>query len=115
MPNNDFDLFLTVNEVKVSQLEKNSNSICGAAYCTYIYIYQVSNRYVKTCRKSPKKLKNSRTHRNNGQNSEYRTFAKNGTYVKQYTVGYRCTKFEGYILIYEVAYGGFHDSVSLET
>ena len=40
-------------------------------------------------------------HKNNRQNSEDNIFTQNGTYVKKYTAGHLCTKFEEFILIYE--------------
>ena len=48
-------------------------------------------------------------HKNNRQNSENNIFTKNGTYVKKYTAGHLCTKFEEFILIYEamIAKNGF--------
>ena len=40
-------------------------------------------------------------HRSNCQNSENKILQKKGMYVKKYAAGHLCTKFEGFILIYE--------------
>ena len=41
-------------------------------------------------------------HKNNRQNSENNIFTQNGTYDEKYTAGHLFTKFEEFILIYEV-------------
>ena len=60
-------------------------------------------------KKSPENFEKSKTHKNNRQNSENDIFTKNGNYVKRYTAGHLCTKFEEFILIYEamIAKNGF--------
>ena len=50
--------------------------------------------------KSPENFAQSKTRKNNRQNSENMNFAKNGTYVEKYTAGHLRTKFEEFILIY---------------
>ena len=94
-----FDLFLAVKKVKVSRLEWNSTRLVSLpTRC----IYQVWNRYIKTCRKKLGKLrKNPKHNKYNRQNSNYIFFAKIGTYVEQYRAGHLCTKFERFILICE--------------
>ena len=57
---------------------------------------------LKHVEKSPKNFEKSKTHKNNCLNSENRIWGnKNGTYAEKYTEGHQCTKFEGFILIYE--------------
>ena len=55
----------------------------------------------KHVEKKPGKLWKIQKHKNNRQNSENIIFTKNLTYVKRYTAGHLCTKFEEFILIYE--------------
>ena len=64
-------------------------------------IYQVSNWYLKICRKKARKtFKKSKTRKNNCQNSKNNIFTKNVTYAEKYTAGHMCTKFEEFILIF---------------
>ena len=78
--------------------ENRTRSVALPTRC----IHQVSNRYLKTCRKNSRETsKNSKRAKNNRQNSENKIFTENGTYVRKYTAGHLCTKFEGFILIYE--------------
>ena len=55
----------------------------------------------KHVRKSPENFEKFKTRKDNRQHFEKLFFAKNGTYVKQYTVGHLCIKFEEFILIHE--------------
>ena len=48
----------------------------------------------KHVEKSPENFAKSNTRKNNRQNSENTIFAKNGTYVEQYTAGHLHTKFD---------------------
>ena len=66
-------------------------------------IYQISNRYLKICKKNPGKVfENPKRAKTITKTPIDKIFAKNRTYVDKYTEGYVCTKFEGLILIYEV-------------
>ena len=77
----------------MARLEWNSNLTCN----THVYA-KFQTDISKHVEKSPEK---SKMHKNNRQNSENNIFTKNGTYVKKYTAGHLCTKFEEFILIYE--------------
>ena len=59
------------------------------------------NDISKHVEKKPGKLRKIQDAQKNRQNSENTIFAKNGTYVKKYTVGHLQTKFEEFILIYK--------------
>ena len=55
----------------------------------------------KHAEKKKEKFTKSKTRKNNHQNSENMTFAKNRTYVEKYTAGHLRTQFEAFTLIYE--------------
>ena len=55
----------------------------------------------KHVEKSAENFAKSKTRKNNRQNSENKTFAKNITYVEKYTVGHLHTKIEEFTLIYK--------------
>ena len=64
-------------------------------------IYEVSNRYLRTCRKKKENFENSKTRKNNRQNSKNKIFEnKNGTLLEWYVVGHLYTTFQGFFLIY---------------
>ena len=55
----------------------------------------------KHVEKKPRKLRKTQTRKKNRQNSENNIFYKNWTFVKKYTAGHLCTKFEEFVFIYE--------------
>ena len=62
----------------------------------------------KHVEKSLENFERSETQKNYCQNYENK-IKKDGTYVEKYTVGHQCSKFQGFILIYEamIAKNGF--------
>ena len=92
---NDFELFLAKCP---AWNETRTWCVAPPTAC----IYQVSNWYLKTCRKKARKTsKNPKRTKIMAKIPKMIFLQKNGTYVKKYTAGHLCTQFEEFIFIYE--------------